>query len=237
IPLPALRVDRSDLHAQACVDLPAPGRRPPLPRVEPRPRDLQRAAQQPDWKRGLLRGDERKPHGFSFAKKAVAFFRMSRSIRNVRTSRRRRANSSRSSVVSAPGRPRPASTSACRTHSRSAVSVRSSSRAIAPTDFPLSRTSRTVSALNSFVNARRLRLAMTHSYRTFVRLGVSTKPGQAQAPQELGDRALELTRADASVLLFAAHCPQALQHAEETIVESAGDVRRGQRALAPLIIE
>jgi hypothetical protein len=26
-------------------------------------------------------------------------------------------------------------------------------------------------ALNSFVNARRLRLAMTHSYRTFVRFG------------------------------------------------------------------
>jgi len=27
------------------------------------------------------------------------------------------------------------------------------------------------------VNARRLRLVMTHSYRTFVRSGVSTKPG------------------------------------------------------------
>jgi hypothetical protein len=32
--------------------------------------------------------------------------------------------------------------------------------------------------LNSVVNARRLRLAMTYSYRTFVRSGVSTKPGQ-----------------------------------------------------------
>src|SRR6185503_12619896 len=180
IPLPALRVDRSDLHAQACVDLPAPGRRPPLPRVEPRPRDLQRAAQQPDRKRGLLRGDEREPHGFSFAKKAVAFFRMSRSIRRVRFSRRSRPSSSRSSVVSALGAPRPVSISAWRTHSRSAVSVRSSSRATAPTDFPLSRTSRTVSALNSFVNARRLRLPMTHSYRTFVRSEVSTKPGQVQ---------------------------------------------------------
>ena len=30
------------------------------------------------------------------------------------------------------------------------------------------------------VDARRLRLAMTHSYRTFVRSGVSTKPGQVQ---------------------------------------------------------
>src|SRR5207302_9104202 len=47
-------------------------------------------------------------------------------------------------------------------------------------DLPLSRTSRTVWALNSVVNVRRLRLAMTHSYRTFVRSGVSTKPGQVQ---------------------------------------------------------
>jgi hypothetical protein len=53
-------------------------------------------------------------------------------------------------------------------------------RATAGTDFPLSRTIRTACALNSFVNARRLRLAMTHSYRTFVRSGVSTKPGQVQ---------------------------------------------------------
>src|SRR2546422_11750404 len=67
---------------------------------------------------------------------------------------------------------------------RSAVSVRSSSRATAVTDLPLSRTIRTACALNSFVNARRLRLAMTHSYRTFVRSGVSTKPGQVQHRQQ-----------------------------------------------------
>src|SRR5437016_7928075 len=51
------------------------------------------------------------------------------------------------------------------------------------TDLPLSRTSRTASALNSFVNARRFRLAMTHSYRTFVRSEVSTKPAQVHIPQ------------------------------------------------------
>jgi hypothetical protein len=34
--------------------------------------------------------------------------------------------------------------------------------------------------LNSFVNARRLRLTMDYSYRTFVRSGVSTKPGEVQ---------------------------------------------------------
>jgi hypothetical protein len=33
--------------------------------------------------------------------------------------------------------------------------------------------------LNSFVNDRRFRFAITHSYRTFVRSEVSTKPGQA----------------------------------------------------------
>src|SRR6266566_2893475 len=110
----------------------------------------------------------------------VFFFRMSRSIRSVRFSRRSCPSSSRSAVVSAPGVPRPASISACRTQLRSAVSVRSSSRATVGTDLPLSRTSRTASALNSLVNARRFRFAMTHSYRTFVRSGVSTKPGQVQ---------------------------------------------------------
>src|SRR5262249_9410415 len=180
VALSALGMDRHDLEAQPVVR-PDPGRRRArLPRVEPRTRHLERAAQQPYRKGGLLRGDEREPHGFSFAKKAVAFFRMSRSILSVRFSRRSRPSSSRSSVVSAPVGPRPASTSPCRTQLRSAVSVRSSSRATVATDFPLSRTIRTAWALNSFVNARRLRLTMTHPYRTFVRSGVSTKAGQGQ---------------------------------------------------------
>src|SRR6266436_3617296 len=106
------------------------------------------------------------------------FFKMSRSIRTVRSSRRKRPSSSRSSVVSAPAGPWPASIPACRTQARTALSVRPSSRATTPMDFPLSRINRTVSALNSSVNARRLRLAMEHSYRTFVRSAVSTKPGQ-----------------------------------------------------------
>src|SRR5262249_33367608 len=80
-----------------------------------------------------------------------------------------------------PAGPCPASTSACRTQLRSAVSVRSNSRATVGTDLPLSRTRRTASALNSSVNARRFRFAMTHSYRTFVRSRVSTKPGQVQS--------------------------------------------------------
>src|SRR5438445_4194244 len=178
--LPRRRVDGGDLETQAFVRPRARRRRARLPGVEARARHLERAAEHPHREDGLLRGDEPESHGVSFAKKAVAFFRMSRSIRSVRFSRRSRPSSSRSSVVSAPGVPRPASISACRTQLRSAVSVRSSSRATVGTDLPLSRTSRTASALNSFVNARRFRLAMTHSYRTFVRSGVSTKPGQVQ---------------------------------------------------------
>src|SRR3990167_7976192 len=86
---------------------------------------------------------------------------MSRSIRNVRTSRRKRPNSSRSSVVRLPAGPRP----------RPPPAIPS----------PLPRPSRTVWVLNPSVNARRFRLAMEHSYRTFVRSAVSTKPGQVQS--------------------------------------------------------
>ena len=48
---------------------------------------------------GLLRLDPREFHRWSFAKKAAAFFRTSRSMRSSRTSLRSRANSSRSAVV------------------------------------------------------------------------------------------------------------------------------------------
>src|SRR5437867_10377859 len=93
---------------------------------------------------------------------------MSRSIRSVLTSRRNCVSSARSSVVSAPLPLRPASRSAWITHRRSAVSVRSSSRATVLTLLPLSRTTLTASALNSGENDRRLRFfPMTHSYRTF----------------------------------------------------------------------
>ena len=59
----------------------------------------------------LLRRDEHKSHVFSFAKKAAAFFNISRSICNRLFSRRSRISSSRSAVVNAPGGPLPASTS------------------------------------------------------------------------------------------------------------------------------
>src|SRR5689334_7590892 len=184
VPAPTLRMNRCDLHRQPLIALRPRGRRPLLPGIAARPGDPEHLAQRGYGEAGLLRRDEAELHSLSLAKKAVAFFRMSRSIRRRLFSRRSCASSSRSLVVSAPAGPRPASISACRTHRRSAVSVRSSSRAIAPILFPLSRTNRTVSALNSSENARRLRFSpIGHSYRTFVRFEVSTKPGEGQSYQ------------------------------------------------------
>src|SRR5262249_56000803 len=123
VALPTLSMDRRDGQPQSFVRLLARGGRARPPRVEASPRDLERPAQQPHGERGLLRGDEREPHGFSFAKKAVAFFKMSRSMRSVRFSRRRRPSSSRSSLVSAPGPPRPPSISPSPTHPPRALSL------------------------------------------------------------------------------------------------------------------
>jgi hypothetical protein len=67
-------------------------------------------------------------HRVSFAKKAVVRLRMSTSSRSLRFSRRSSASSLRSSLVRPPS-PAAASRSACLTHSRTAVSVRSRSLA------------------------------------------------------------------------------------------------------------
>lgn len=64
----------------------------------------------------------RAPHGPGLAKKAVALSEVSRSIGMALFSRHTFCNSSRSLVVSEPGGPCPASTSACRTQARSADS-------------------------------------------------------------------------------------------------------------------
>src|SRR6266550_5046003 len=104
----------------------------------------------------LLRLDEREHvHRVSLAKKAVARLRISTSWLSRRFSRRSSASSSRSLVV----RPStcPSSTSACFTQARTAVSVRSRSRATLATELPGWRTSATTSALNSLVNDRRRR--------------------------------------------------------------------------------
>src|SRR5215469_8287277 len=83
----------------------------------------------------LLRLDERVDvHRVSLAKKAVARLRISTSSRSRRFSRRSSASSLRSAVVRPPSWRDPASRWACLTHSRTAVSVRSTSLATWPTD-------------------------------------------------------------------------------------------------------
>src|SRR5450432_216096 len=111
---------------------------------------------------GLLRRDELEAHFPVLAKKAAAFFRKSRSIVTVFSSRRSRVSSAFSSLVSGPWLERRASTSACRTQARTDVSVRSSSSATWPTLFSLVRTSRMTSALYSGVKLRRFRRPMDH---------------------------------------------------------------------------
>ena len=74
--------------------------RPPAGGVVATATHLQRTAQHLHRDGGLLCLNEGKPYSLCLAKKAVAFFRMSRSIRNSRFSRRSGRSSVRSSSVS-----------------------------------------------------------------------------------------------------------------------------------------
>ena len=85
-------------------------------------RNTKRTAERRDWKAVAFTMDEHEPHRFLLAKNSVAFFRISKSMSTRLCSRRKRVSSSRSSVVSAPAGPSPASILARRTHSRSAAS-------------------------------------------------------------------------------------------------------------------
>src|SRR5829696_1949842 len=106
----------------------------------------------------LLRLDERiDVHRVSFTKKAVARLRISTSCRSRWFSRRRADSSWRSALLSPPSPRVPASRLAWRTHSRTAVSVRSKSRATCPIERSPRWHSSTISALNSGVNDRRAR--------------------------------------------------------------------------------
>src|SRR5579871_1040616 len=84
----------------------------------------------------------------SWAKKAAAFFRISRSSRKMRFSRRKRRSSSCSSLVS-PSLRLPASRSACLSHKRSVSTLMPSSRAITVCGLPLVRANWIASARNS----------------------------------------------------------------------------------------
>ena len=81
--------------------LSAPGRTAAAaPGVKPAGTHAQRPTQHPNRIDGLLRRDERERHSLCRAKKAVAFFRMSRSMRQLLILARNRSNSLRSSSVS-----------------------------------------------------------------------------------------------------------------------------------------
>ena len=97
------------------------------------------------------------PHLDTEAKKPTARFKMSRSSRNVRFSRRNAANSSRS-VLDSPGRT-PASTSACATQRRTAVSVKSSS---ADTDAGFRRLAAQLDYLSLELRTERPTTALCH---------------------------------------------------------------------------
>src|SRR4029453_7253339 len=155
---------------------------PLAPRVEPARRHAQPLTELVDRVVRLLRLDPRKLHRWSFAKKAVAFFSTSRSRRSSRTSFRKRPSSSRSLLVRTPGLPLPRSVRACSTQLRSDDSVRSRSRAAAPTDLPSSKTKRTAPALNSSVKLRRARFGFRSAMVDIVSTSrkMSTKPDQAQ---------------------------------------------------------
>jgi len=108
------RVRGTDRHADLRVPLRATRRRPFAPRVKPTLRHAEHATHRRHRQGGLIRTHEAEEAGGivpdSRANQAAAFPRMSRSTFNCRFSRRSRLSSSRSSVVSTPGRsPRSAS--------------------------------------------------------------------------------------------------------------------------------
>lgn len=154
IRLPALLVNRPYLCPEFAVCPRTPRLGPFTPRIKPRPRHLQYPAKYRHRVVCLLRADKHVPYLLSFAKKAVAFFNISRSIKSSRFSFRSLVSSSLSAVVNAPGLPLPESTSACVTQFRMEFSETPRSRATSLTFFPPSMTSFTVSALNSRVNVR-----------------------------------------------------------------------------------
>src|SRR5688572_15697204 len=140
-----LGMDDAQLGRQLRIVVRARGRRTIAPGVVAAPSHPQRAAQDAHGKDGLLRVDEGKPYSLCLAKKAVAFFRMSRSMRSSRFSRRKRRSSLRSSsVIGTSGFGRVAAI-----HVRSVDRLTPRSRAIVVTGSEEVRTSRTASALNS----------------------------------------------------------------------------------------
>src|SRR6516165_9095081 len=140
-----LTINRRDFESQPLIFLDMLGGRSFRPSVVSCARDLEHPAHQRHRIVGLLPCDKSESHSLSLAKKAVAFFKISRSSRSRRFSRRSSTSSSRSLRFNAPSGPRPASISACSTQRLSALSPTPSSSAIWPMLLPLRCISRTVS--------------------------------------------------------------------------------------------
>ncbi len=125
-------VDRPDRSAQLLVAPPTIRPPSPSPRVVPAGGDAQHPAYRSHPMFGLIRLHEFEDLPgtvpVSRANQAAAFFRISRSSRSWRFSRRSRPSSSRSTVVN-PSSRRPSSRSACRTQLRIAPAEHSNSRA------------------------------------------------------------------------------------------------------------
>src|SRR3954451_7658700 len=176
-------VDLADALKQPLVLALAPRRRAVLPRVKARAADAQHAAHRLDRVLGPLRRDEPEDHrrvSLSFAKKAAAFLRISRSSVSVRTSRRSRRSSSRSSEV----RPSalPSSTSTWRDQFLSDCGEHPSSVASCGIDRPLVLSSRTASRRNSSEYGGVDGMDIDPCCRArWLSDQVSTKPGELQS--------------------------------------------------------
>src|SRR5688500_1862140 len=190
------------MHARApvaavhlVVDLPNPIAQPavlpdPLrerarpPGVVAGPRHLQHPTQRGDVEDAGVRADEHEPHRASLAKKAVAFFKMSRSSASRAFSWRSRrfSSSSESTRVGGTMGPSPFAT-ALRRQLRNVSGFTPRSRAISTSWSGWASTSRTASRRNSSLYAVRPRFFFMPHLLPRISLEaveVSTKPGEVQ---------------------------------------------------------
>src|SRR5262245_4806336 len=181
-PRPAIGPPMDRMHEAQTMQQPdifgaARRQRAVLPSIEPTAPDAQTTTEDTDWIVRLLRGDKLKSHSLCLAKKAVAFFKISRSIRSSRFSLRSRFNSVRSSSVSGiSGFGRLAST-----HLRRVEMDTPRSRAIKSSDSSELRARCTASARNSAEYIGRRCRAMWTPLRIVRYKKVSTKVGQAHS--------------------------------------------------------
>lgn len=177
---PARGVDGADAPAQFCVFA------GPLRYPAPSPLRRSRLSRRPAHGTRSPHGDAPSPARRTRtplpapaglpSEEGGGFFRIARSSRRIRFSRRSRFSSSRSAVVH-PGRC-PASMSAWRTHFRRRASETPRLAAICWSFFPLSRTRRTASARNSGGYGGLVAgMGITLSGAYALSIGVSTKAG------------------------------------------------------------